>query len=156
MGRYLGDFGTEREAHDAEFGWLGERFRVNPDLTDLSLIEFMEQAGQIDEDDEMRAMDLVVGQLRGLVHPDDWDEFLTLSVQKRQQYRDLMILMKGLVEAVSDRPTTRRSDSPRGRRKTREKSKVSSSSRVIRRMETAGRPDLALAVVQARDARRAG
>lgn len=154
MGKHLGDFGTPRAALDNTFGWLGRTFRVHPDLTDLNLLAFLDQAGEIDESDEKGAMTLVTGQLRGLVHPDDWAEFLAHSIAERQHYLDLMVLMKGLIEAVSDRPTKRLSGSQPGRRKTKGKSKAPSSSRVIRRLESAGRPDLALAVVQADDARR--
>lgn len=156
MSKHLGDFGTERESLDATFGWLGQEFHVHPDLTDLNLVAFMEQASEIDETDERLAMDLILSQLRGLVHPDDWDEFLALSVAKRQRYLDLMELMKGLMEATAGRPTRRRSDSSSGRRNTKAKSKGSSSSQVIRRLERQGRPDLALTVVQAHDARRTG
>lgn len=154
VAKHLGEFGTARPALDSTFGWLGETFRVHPDLTDLNLVAFLDRAGQVDEADETTAMALVTGQLRGLVHPDDWDAFIAHSIAQRQHYVDLMVLMKGLIEAVSDRPTKRRSDSPGGRRKTPGKSKGPSSSRVIKRLETAGRPDLALAVVQADDARR--
>lgn len=163
MSRHLGDFGTPREAlDDVTFGWLGKDFRVHPDLTDLNLFEFMEQARTIDESDERRAMELVTGQLSGLVHPDDWRAFLAHSIANRQHYQDLMQLMKGLIEATSDRPTRRRSDSSGGRQKTKGKSKRGSSEqggpaeRVQRRLERAGRPDLAAVVMLADDERRAG
>jgi hypothetical protein len=159
MTRDLGTFGEEREAHDATFGFLGERFRVHPDLTDLTLFRFMERAESIDMGDdeptsaqEREAMDLVLGQLTGLVHPEDWTRFLDHSIAKRQQYVDLMVLMKGLVEALGKDRTSQRSDSPGGRRKGRGKLKRSSSGRVIRRLEDQGRPDLAAVVAMARDA----
>jgi hypothetical protein len=158
MTRDLGTFGEERPAHDASFGFVGERFRVHPDLTDLSLFEFMDRAKSIDVDEEnpdpateKAAMDLVLKQLTGLVHPDDWTRFLAHSIAKRQQYVDLMILMKGLVEALGKDRTSRRSDLRTGRKKDREKSKRSSSGRVIRRLEQQGRPDLAAVVAMARD-----
>jgi hypothetical protein len=158
--RDLGSFGQEREAHDASFVFVGERFRVHPDLTDLTLFRFMERAENIDMGDdveptpqqEREAMDLVLGQLTGLVHPDDWQRFLDHSIAKRQQYIDLMVLMKGLVEALGKDRTSRRSDSPGGRKKGRGKLKRSSSGRVIRRLEDQGRPDLAAVVAMARDA----
>lgn len=158
MTRDLGTFGEERAAHDAAFTFVGERFRVHPDLTDLTLFDFMERAQGIDVDEnnpdpetEKEAMDLVLGQLTGLVHPEDWRRFLAHSISKRQQYVDLMVLMKGLVEALGKDRTSRRSDSRGGRKRDREKSKRSSSGRVIRRLEQQGRPDLAAVVAMARD-----
>lgn len=161
----LGEFGTSRPALDDTFTFIGEVFRVNPDLTDLNLIRFMELAGDIDEDDEGRARDLVVGQLQQMVHPDEWEVFLDHSIKHRQHYTDLMVLMKNLIQAVSGgRPTRRHSDSLPGRRKTKTKSKGTSSKQaaggpakqVVRRLEALGRPDLALAVVEADEQRRAG
>lgn len=166
MPRHLGDFGTPRPAlDDVTFGWLGRDFRVHPDLTDLNLFEFMEHAQAIDETDEPAAMELVTKQLSGLVHPDDYAEFLAHSIAHRQRYQDLMALMKGLIEGTSDRPTPRRSDSASGRRKTKGKSKRNSSApvegggpatAVVRRLEREGRPDLALTVVEAVEQRYAG
>jgi hypothetical protein len=160
----LGAFGESRPALDDTFTFIGREFRVHPDLTDLNLIRFMELAGDIDEDDEVRARDLVVGQLQQMVHPDEWAGFLDHSIEHRQHYKDLMVLMKDLIQAVSRRPTQRRSDSPPGRRKTKTKSKGTSSKRaqdgpakqVVRRLELAGRPDLALAVVEADEQQRTG
>lgn len=164
MARHLGDFGTPRPAlDDVTFGWLGKDFRVHPELTDLNLFEFMDRAKNIDEEDEVAAMELVTGQLSGLVHPDDWTAFLRHSIEQRQHYRDLMQLMKGLIEATSDRPTRRRSASQGGRQKTKGKSRAGSSEqgggtakRVQKRLELAGRPDLAAVVMLAEDERRAG
>lgn len=161
MTRDLGSFGEARPAHDASFTFVGERFRVHPDLTDLSLFEFMDRAQAIDIDEEnpdpateKAALDLVLGQLTGLVHPDDWRRFLAHSIKTRQQYVDLMVLMKGLVEALGKGRTSPRSDSLPGHKKGREKSKRSSSGRVIRRLESEGRPDLAAVVAMARDGQR--
>lgn len=160
MAKHLGDFGTPRAAREDTFGWMGEEFRIHPDFTDLNLVKFMEKAVHIDENDEATAMDLVQGQLGGIVHPDDWTRFLDVSIKNRQGYRDLMELMKGLNEALAGRPTKRPSDSPSGRRKTGGKSKGPSSGRggqarrVIDRLDAEGRPDLALVAVAADDAQR--
>lgn len=107
-------------------------------------------------------MSLVRQQLTGIVHPDDWSDFWALCRRERQMYVDLMELMKGLIEALGKGHTRRQSGSPRGRGKTKTKSKGTSSGRgtpataVIRRLEAAGRPDLALAVVEADEQQRAG
>lgn len=162
---HLGNFGAPREELQDTFGWLGKTFRIHPDFSDLNLVEFMRQAVDIDEGDERTAMDLVMAQFGGIVHPDEFDTFLSESIAGRQNSRDLMGLMKSLNEALAGRPTRRPSDSPSGRRKTKGKSKGASSNRardggtakaVIRRLETAGRPDLALTVVEAVEQQRAG
>lgn len=158
MAKHLGDFGTPRAARDDTFGWMGEVFRVHPEFTDLNLVRFIERAVDIDEEDEAEAMKLVRSQFGGIVHPDDYIAFLDVSIANRQTATDLLGLMKGLNEAYAGRPTKRPSDSRSGRRKTGGRSKAGSSKqgtarRVIDRLADEGRPDLALTVVAADDAR---
>ena len=149
--RHLGDFSQPRKAYDETFGWFGRDFRVHPDLSDLTIIEFMDMAVNVDEDDEIRAMQLVLEQLQSLVHPDEWTDFLALSKANRQNVKDLMVLMQQLTEALGKDRGQQPSGSDRGRSRGREKRKRSASGRVIKGLEAQGRPDLAAVVAMARD-----
>lgn len=128
---FLGDFGEEREPLDLEFGWCGERFRVHPDATDLGFMEFMTSAEEIqlpaDVDMDSLAADpskaiAVMNSLntatqsmhrfiRGQIHPDDWERFMSTAKAKRQQTSDLMRLSHNLTAAIARFPTGQSSDS---------------------------------------------
>lgn len=91
-------------------------------------------------------MVVMKGVLRSAVHPDDFDRFWATAKRERQGVMDLMPILHGAVEAVADRPTGPRLASSGGPRSIEPKSTDASSSRVIRRYEEQGRPDLALVV----------
>jgi len=162
MGRNLGELGVAR-VRDDTFGWFGNTIRVGSRVSDLGLIDFLDKADTVgaDKGDRMdpaerrEAMVLVRDFLRGLVHPDDWQVFWDTALDNGQTMGDLMGLIVAITEKTTSRPTRRRSDSSAGRRSTGGKSKGDSSLRVIKRLERSGRPDLALTVVRAREARRA-
>jgi len=156
MGRHLGNFGTVRPERSDTFNYFDEvDVRVHPDLTDLFLTDFMIRAETIDEN-SAAAMTATREFFTLLVHPDDFARFWAAALRNRQMVSDLLGTVYAIVEGMSSRPTVRRSASSAGRRKTGRKSKDDSSSRVIRRLEQAGRPDLALVATQARAAQRAG
>lgn len=143
----LGDFGTPREAYDETFGYFGATIRVHPDLSDLALIDFAVMGDSIDEETSgTEAIGAVMSMLRAVVHPEDFDEFWSLSKANRQTVDDLTDVVEKLVVAVTERPTQRPSASSRGQRSTGERSEGDSSSRVVNRLEEQGRPDLALLV----------
>jgi len=148
----LGDFGVSRPAHEADFGYFGSVVRVHPDLSDLTLIEFMEVAVAIDTMPTSGAMGAVSTMLRSLVHPEDFAEFWSTAKANRQRVEDLTALAEALIESVTDRPTERPSDSSDGPPSTDENSPAVSFSPVVRDLERRGRPDLALMVVQAQEA----
>jgi hypothetical protein len=155
MGRHLGDLGVAR-ARDDTFGWFGATIRVGESFSDLRLIGFLELAQTIDEADELASMKALRDFLHSIVHPEDWEVFWQGCMDNGQGVVDLITLVRRLTEATSDIPSQRRSGSSTGRRKTKGSSKEDSSSRVIRRLEKRGRPDLAVVVEMARDERSTG
>lgn len=155
MGRHLGELGKKRREGDT-FGWFGLTVRVGDTFSDLRLIDFLETAGDIPDTDQLAQMRALQGFLRTIVHPDDWEAFWQACLDNGQGVVDLMILVQRLTEESTGRPSKRRPDSSPGRRDRKGKSKVDSSSRVIRRLERHGRPDLALIVDMARAERSAG
>jgi len=163
----IGSLGTIRDALDLDFEYFGVVVRVNPDLTDLNQIEFLENASSIDESNATRGMLAIGTYLRDLVHPDDWDVFWRASKANRQQLDDLMQTAHAIVEAVSGFPTGRLSGSSAGQSTTKPRSGAgTSSARRAGRRQAAieadtraalsmveGRPDLKVVVADAHQAR---
>ena len=160
MGRHFGELGKAR-ARDDTFGWFGHTIRVGSRVSELGLIDFLDRADQVDVDEGNKdatraAMSLLKDFLRGLVHAEDWDTFWTAALDNGQTMEDLMAVVVAITERSTGRPTRRRSASSAGRRGTSGRSKDDSSLAVVRQLEREGRPDKALAVVRAQEARRAG
>lgn len=144
----LGDFGTQRPPADDEFGYFGHTIRVHPDFSDVVFLEsFAESAAAVD----VGQVEAVNTMMRTLIHPEDFEQFWKLVRANRQQTEDLATLAMDIMESITDRPTERPSDSSDGPRSTDENSPVVSSSPVVRRLESQGRPDLALMVVQTQE-----
>jgi hypothetical protein len=159
MGRHYGELGKPRKRDEDTFGWFGNTIRVGSRVSELALVDFLEQADHVEDTEspegKRASMQLLRDFLHGLVHRDDWDVFWHAALDNGQTVQDLMDLLVTLTEGATGRPTRRRSASSAGRRGTGGKSKADSSLAVIRRLEREGRPDKALAVVRAQEARRA-
>lgn len=151
MAKNIGSFGSKREAVDLEFGYFGSTVRVHPDASDLSYMDFMQKAVDIDETDEVTGFHAVMDFLKGQIHPDDWDNFWKLARTNRQTTTDLMEVSSGIVQAVARFPTLPSADSSHGQLNTTPKSKDDLSSQVNQILK--GRPDLQMAVAHAQAAR---
>lgn len=149
----LGQFGTTRPpAEGFTFDYFDSTLRVHPDLSDLDLLDFVQMAGVLESDevDGMAALHAVMSMLRRLVHPEDFDGFWALAKANRQTIEDLTELAQAVMVGVTERPTEQPSDSSDGQSSIAPSSTVVSSSPVTR-LESAGRPDLALVVHQAQE-----
>lgn len=143
---HLGDFGVERPAHEDSFGYFGETVRVNPDLSDLAMVDFVETGVAIQAMDGKGGLLALKDMLRSLVHPEDFDRLWELAKANRQQIDDLDALAEAIVVSVTGRPTEQPSDSSDGLPTTPD----DSSSRALRLLD--GRPDLQMAIVRAQEA----
>lgn len=152
MGR-LGDFGQAHDLVDASFGYFGKEIRVNPEFSELDVVDLMDAAKDMKEDDP-RSAALVKDTMRSAVHPEDFDVFWSLAKSHRQDIDDLFLMTEKIIEGIAENPTSQPSDSSGGRRKTKRKSKRGSYSRALTLLED--RPDLQEAVVLRREARPAG
>lgn len=152
---HLGELGKPKDLTPDTFGWFGHTIRVGPSFTNLRLIDFMDEAGAIDEEDMIAGMKAMRDFLHLLVDEEDWDTFWAASLDNGQTVEDLIELTQALTAREANRPTRRRSDSSAGRRKTGGKSKGDSSSPVTLRLARQGRPDLAIAAEMAQTAREA-
>ena len=151
MSRSLGELGVPKVRAVESFTWFGEEIRIG-NVSDLLLIDFLNQAITVQQDDVVAGLALIRQAFESMVAPEDFDRFWAICVREQQDTTDLMALMVALVEGVTARPTKRRSGSSPGRRKGTAKSKRGSSSPamavppVVRRLERQGRPELALMV----------
>jgi hypothetical protein len=148
----LGDLsGAEVAPVDAVFSYFGQEFRVNPDLTETTVVDLFEKATTVELEDP-REMLMAKDYVRGHLHPDDFDEFWALAASRRQSITDLMKLCWRLLELITDRPTTPPSDSADGRPDIKPNSPAGASprdiaSRFVDQFERQGRPDLASQVM---------
>lgn len=147
---HLGDFGTARDGNDATFGWFGTAVRVHPDLTDLALIDLVQQLTSVGDDNGEEAVSAVSGIATMLVHPDDFDAFWTTARTNRQTMEDVVQLAAHLIGGLAGRPTRLPSASSDGQQPTDPSSTDDSSSEALRLLD--GRPDLQVAVLRAREA----
>jgi hypothetical protein len=133
--------------------YFGQDVRVTADqnLAEIELVEFLDKATTLDEEDP-RAMALIRAFLRTLVHEDDWERFWGLVRQYRQGADDQMKFARHVVETATGHPFDVPSDSSGGPSPTEQSSGVDYSlqERVQHRLEGEGRPDLAMAALQAR------
>lgn len=151
------DVGATSHAGDElpTFGYFGEELRISPDLTDADLLDFLELQGELKATDP-KAGAIVKAFLRTVVHVDDFDRFWALAKQHRQSVDERSETAFKLIEAAVGIPTERSSGSPAGPLRIVESSTDDSSLRAQRRLEESGRADLAVAVLQRREALQTG
>lgn len=111
----LGELGgQEREPLTASFAYFGERYRVNPDLSELDVIDFLEAADSIEERDPQSIV-MLKSFVRRNLHPDDFADFWEAVREHRQTIQEVMTVMWSLIQGVSGNPTGQPSDSSVGR-----------------------------------------
>jgi hypothetical protein len=178
MGRSIGTLGRRRAPLDLEFDYFGSTIRVHPQASDAIELDFLDHVHDLEMEDlekldadnlseaEMlevarklgrvtaAAYERIMGALRALVHPDDWDTYWRLGKDNRQLIKDRMADIKAItaavVEADTGFPTGRPSGSPTGPATTPPNSAAVSSSAAAGRPSDAdaalvmlrGRPDL--------------
>lgn len=147
----IGSFGVEAEHEENTFDWLGQEMRVNPELGELTYVDFFEEFGDLDENDP-RAITAIKSLLRQVVHADDFDAFWALGKARRQGVASLMDVAQKIVEAISGVPTGRSSDSSTGPSGTAPSSTAVSYSQTRQELEQSGRPELALVYLEAQEA----
>lgn len=136
--------------------YFGVAIRINTDFTDADLVDFMEAAGEADENDPRSALLLKKFLREVVVHPDDFDLFWATGKANRQSLEDRMAVAYQIIEAVTKRPTGQPSGSPAGQRTTAGNSTADFALAAQRKLESAGRADLAVAALRHREALEAG
>lgn len=162
----LGDLsGESREPVLATFTYFGKRFRVNPDLNEIMVMDLLEDSGALDADDPQQ-LAVVKGWAREHLHDDDFDEFWSLARHNGQGLTDIIRLCNRVLEMVVERPTSPPTDSSAGRPDIKPSSPAGASAPAIakfretaqvfvERFEAQGRPDKAVQVMLAMQAHEA-
>lgn len=134
------------------FEWYGSTVRVGAEATDLALIDFVELAGDMDENDPQSGV-FVKRFIRDMIHEDDFPAFWDLARKNRLGFQELAEVAHTIIEQVTNRPTVQSSDSSAGLHAIALNSTAASYSEVRGELEAEGRWDLALVYD---DAERAG
>lgn len=118
--------GAARDPVDATFTYFGDRFRVNPDLTEVTVVDLMDRASAVEELSE-EGMRMAKDWLREHVHPEDFNAFWKLARNHRQTVTDLLTTAWQILGGITQRPTSPPSDSSGGRSNTTPNSVATSS-----------------------------
>lgn len=151
---HLGDFTSADVPADEEhtFAWFSETVRAHPELSDTSYVDFIDEYGSLEATDPKAAV-AVKAFMRAVIHPGDFDLFWSTGKKHRVKQEQFAEVANSLIEAITKRPTERPNDSSVGQSRTAMSSTGDSYSRVIKELETEGRPDLALVYDEARTVR---
>ena len=102
----IGRFGTQHAKIEQTFEFFDLTVRVNPSCSQAAMVEFLAEAGEVEQADEVRGSRLIMAFMREIVHPDDFDAFWTKAKLERQDPEtDLMPIAHAVMEAISDFPT---------------------------------------------------
>lgn len=156
MGKNIGTLGKYKEPTDDFFEYFGHEIRVNPDFSELDLLDFVE-AGTTIDDQSPEALTMLKTFFRTLIHPDDFDLFWSVAKKNRQGFQALAEVSQGVIAGLSGLPTQSPPASSDGRPTTVGTSTVVEFSPEGNRAlsQLAGRPDLQLHVVRREEARQA-
>lgn len=137
----LGDLSGETMAEvTASFTIYGVRYRVNPGLTELDVVDLLEQANTVNTTDP-RSMTIVKDYARSHVHPDDFEAFWSTVRKHRWDTAKLMELCWTLLDGITGNPTGERSGSSAGQLETKTSSPSPSTAPVADLGEQRARRD---------------
>lgn len=88
-------------------------FRVNPELTELTVVDLLDEASTIKKDDP-QAMTMTKKYAMEHIHPDDRDDFWATVRAKGMDSTDVMVLCWKLLDGITANPTGGQSDSSDG------------------------------------------
>lgn len=133
----------------------GESFRIADRIGLMPLMRFAKVAQSGVDADDMAGLAAMYDLLEQCLADDEWARFQAHADKVRADGDELMALVAEVFEVLSQRPTSRPSDSSDGPPTTSENSADDSSSPVVSRLVTQGRRDLAQIVEQAEMSRSA-
>lgn len=125
----LGDMDDEQADHEpvkATFRLGGQTFRVNPDLTELTVVDLLEEAEGIKMNNP-RALTMTKTYALEHVHPDDRESFWNLVRKRRMDSAEVMILCWKILDGITANPIGGQSDSSDGQPATSQSSPPDSS-----------------------------
>jgi hypothetical protein len=137
----------------ASLDFLGESFEIVDRVGVMPMLRFAKAAKSGLQAESMDGLAAIYDVVEQCLEPTDWQRFETFCDQKRVDTEQLLEFVAKVMERVSERPTQRQSNSSDGQPTIVANSTDDASSRVIRRFEEKGRPDLALLVLKTVEAK---
>ena len=125
----------------------GQSFEVT-DPGSMPMMRFARFARTGIDSDDYEGMAAMYDLLKACIAPAAWDRFERVADESKCDGDTLFGVVRDTFAVIAGRPTSRPSDSSDGSPTTGTRSTAGSSSRVIKRLESEGRPDLALLVQQ--------
>lgn len=126
--------------------FLGEGFTISERIGLMPLMRFAKAAKSGVDTDDLAGLTAMYDLLEQCIAPEDWQKFEEHATKQRADGEQLMGFVAEVMAVITDRPTSRPSDSSAGPSTTPASSTDASSRQVINRFESSGRPDLALMV----------
>jgi hypothetical protein len=133
--------------------FLGRGFTVAAKIGLMPLLRFAKAAKSGLDSSDVEGMAAMHDLLQQCIVDEEWAVFEQHATTQRADDEDLMDFIKRVMAVLSQRPTKRPSDSSTGPQNVRPSYGDALSSRVTSRLEQQGRPDLALIVTEAQEAR---
>lgn len=133
--------------------FLGQSFDIAERIGAMALMRFAKVAQRGVDSSDMAGLAAMYDLIEQCLDAGEWERFQEHADKMRATGEQLMAFVKEVMQEMTARPTSRPSDSSAGPPPTRQRSTDASSSRVIERLESKGRPDLALIVLDAQQAR---
>lgn len=94
--------------------FLGESFRLGESVGLMPLMKFAHAANSGMDSDNLDGLAAMYALIRDTVHAEDWDRFERHAIDKHAEGDELFAFVGKAIEAISARPTRRRSDSSDG------------------------------------------
>lgn len=148
------------DGHSVEF--FGESFGLNPpDDYQWAMLEFAEAAQAGVDGGTMEGLAAAMSMLKAAIREEQWARFRSLARKNKARFDEhLLPVIVAAFRQETPHPTERPSDSSDGPASTPPSSEAASSSalpegaaKVIRKLESEGRPDMALMVLMAEEQR---
>lgn len=136
-------------SNSVDFG--GESFTVAERIGLMPLMRFAKVAQSGVDSGDMAGLAAMYDLLEQCIDPSDWRRFEAAADRARADGDELMAVVAEVMAKITERPTSRLSDSSDGPRVTEPNSEAASSSPVMDRLH--GRPDLQLMVIRAQAAK---
>jgi hypothetical protein len=129
--------------------FMGEEFAIADKIGLMPLMKFAKAAQSGLDSADMEGLAAMHDMLGQCIADDEWPRFEAHATKTRSGDEELLQVIKDVQRILTERPTTRSSDSSAGPQQITPTSEEDSSSlEVVRRLKSQGRPDLAMAVLR--------
>lgn len=154
----LGQLGVTRVHYKTTFGWFGHEISVSDKFSPLDMIDFVEAASSVEDENDPRAVTLIKDLFKSLVSEDQFDSFWTAAKENHQTPEDLMKVYQEVATGLSKGPSGQHSVSSDGTAKTGLRSLDASTSPATEtslKSRIATRADVQTVIEKAQDSRSA-